>query len=234
MIFTNLEKDSSANWVNFSNKMPELEQKSFQKRQVAFKIWIADILNSSFNKDEISAGYIKIDNIIISRVNLIATLVYISAEESNYRSAVIDDGTGKISLRTFENSNIFSKADVGDAVLVIGRIREFNNEKYILPEILKKVNNVGWVNLRKAELREPRVSENNDLNSTSAAVAEEIIPSFNEDIYSLIKKLDTGEGAVIDEIIKNSGNNNAEEVINKMLASGDVFEIKPGKIKVLE
>ena len=113
-----------------NEKMPELEQKSFQ-RQVAYKIRISDILNGSFIKDEISAGYIKLNDANVSRVNIIATVVY-KAEQPSTSNALIDDGTGKILLRSFENSRIFSKADVGDAVLLIGKIREFNNERYIV------------------------------------------------------------------------------------------------------
>src|SRR3990167_2310544 len=105
--------------------MPDLEQKSFQKRQVAFKVWISDILNSSFMKDDTSAGYIKINEVIISRVSLIATVVYKADQEQNLGGVMVDDGTGKILLKSFENFAPFSKADVGDMVLLIGRIREF-------------------------------------------------------------------------------------------------------------
>ena len=214
--------------------MPELEQKSFQKRQVAYKVRISDILNSSFFKDELSAGYVKINNETVSRVNVIGAIVHISGDGSNYKSTVFDDGTGKILLRTFENSAVFSKVEVGDVMLMIGKVREFNNEKYIIPEILKKNNNVGWINLRKIELKKNNVPENKVVSIPSAAVAEEIAPSFYDGIYLLIKKFDAGDGALIDEVIKNSNQDNAEEIVNKMLANGDIFEIKPGRVKVLE
>ena len=118
--------------------MAELLQKEFQKRNIAFKIKISDILSADLS------------SLDISRVNVIATLVD-KVEKPNYISSIIDDGTGSISLRGFENKNIFSKVDVGDIVLVIGKVREFNNEKYLIPEIIKKVNNVQWVDIRKLE-----------------------------------------------------------------------------------
>ena len=134
--------------------MPDLEQKSFQKRQVAYKVWISDILNSNFMKDETSAGYIKINEVVVSRVNLIATVVYKADQEQNLSSVMIDDGTGKILLKSFENFAAFSKVDVGDMILLVGRIREFSNEKYIMPEILKKLNDIGWMIVRKLELKD--------------------------------------------------------------------------------
>ena len=213
--------------------MPELEQKSFQKRQVAHKVRIVSLLNGKFIKDELSAGYIRFNDLNISRVNIIAAVVYKSGPENNYTNAFVDDGTGKILLRSFENNDTFSKIDVGDVILVIGRIREFNNEKYIIPEIVKKIDNIDWVNVRKLEI--------NNISIAETGEEKNIIPPSDatdlgiyEKIYLLIKKLDNGEGAVIEEVIKNFGSDDVENKINKLLENGDIFEIKPGRLKVLE
>src|SRR3989344_7402622 len=138
--------------------MPDLEQKTFQ-RQVAYKVKISDILNGNFVKEEFSAGYVKLSGKNVSRVNIIATVVY-KAEQSSTASAVIDDSTGKVLLRSFENNDIFSKVDIGDVVLVIGKIREFNNERYVVPEILKKVSNTEWMNVRKLEVKDVKAFDN--------------------------------------------------------------------------
>src|SRR3989344_4182018 len=135
--------------------MPESQK--FQ-RQIAYKLRIADILEGQFTKDDISAGYIKLNGINISRVNVISTLVYKQEQAGNYSSAVIDDGTGKISLRSFE-PDAFSKVDVGDILLVVGRIREFNNEKYVIPEITRKLESIEWLNLRRLELKNFEVAK---------------------------------------------------------------------------
>lgn len=207
--------------------MPE---QIFQKRNVACKARISDILNGRFVRDDASAGYIIIGGANVYRVNIIANFVY-KSEQSNSSNAVIDDGTGKISLRAFENKNIFSKAEVGDFVLVIGRVREFSNERYIVPEIVKKIDHIEWVSLRKLELKNIGF-ENFKVNGE--APAAEAPPAVSEEVYSLIKSLDNGNGADFDAVIKNSRNEGAEDAIGRLLESGDVFEIKPGKLKVLE
>jgi len=210
--------------------MAELEQKEFQKRQIAFKISIADIINGNFVKDNFSAGYINLNELTISRVNIIGTVVYKLEHESN-PVIIIDDGTGKISLRSFENNAPFSKIDVGDAALVIGRVREFNGERYIMQEILKKVNDIDWLNLRKLELKNNNY--HNEITKTSEDVPSDVV-DFNEEIFTLIRKLDDGNGALTEDVIKNSNKSGAENIINKLMENGDIFEIKPGKIKVLE
>lgn len=200
--------------------MPELEQKSFQKRQVAHKSRISDILSSTIG-----------NNLDSSRVNIIATVVYKSEQPGSYSSALIDDGTGRISLRSFENLSLFSKADVGDVVIVIGKVREYNNEKYILPEILKKIKNFEWFSLRKMELESAKAPD-----SAKAGNLSDDGGKSNEDgdIFSLIRKADKGDGVSFEEVIKASGSRNAEEIINRLLCNGDIFEVRPGMLKVLE
>lgn len=211
--------------------MPYQEQKSYQ-RQVAYKVRISDILSQSFAKDEVSAGYIQLNGISVSRVNAIATVVY-KPEETRFNAIVVDDGTGRISLRSFENNGMFSKVDVGDTALIIGKIREFNNEKYIMPEILKKINNIEWLSVRKLELIGKGVKDAG-IKIWDKDTAGEVRIDVNEEIYSLIRKLDKGDGVSVEEVIKGSEKNGAEIIINRLLENGDIFEVKPGRLKVLE
>lgn len=208
--------------------MPE-QQQSFQ-RQIAYKVRISDILNAHLSKDNLSL-YAVINNSNVSRVNVISTLVH-KAEDASYSSAIMDDGTGRLSLRSFERKDIFSKVDVGDAVLIIGRLREFNNERYIIPEIVKKVDNSDWINVRKFELRN-NITTDFEKGETKNEMIEESVFVVDE-VLSLIKKLDSGEGVLIDDIVKESGKDDIEKTLNRMLENGEIFVIKPGKVKVLE
>ena len=210
--------------------MPETE-KTFQKRQVAYKARVSDILNSGFAKDDMSAGYIKLNGFNVSRVNVIASIILKSGDEHSYNSAMIDDGTGRIILRTFENTNLFSGVDVGDIVLVVGKIRVYNNERYIFPEIVKKLEKTEWMSLRKIELKDNIIEAD---NLAAGEIVEDTIQNTNQEVYTLIKRLDSGEGASIEEVISESKNPDAEKIIGRLLENGDVFEIRPGKLKVLE
>lgn len=210
--------------------MPDLEQNQFQKRQVAYKIMISSILGGNYTKDDSSAGHLKINDAPVSRVNIMANLVY-KSEEIGYSSAIIDDGSGKISLKSFENNVIFAKIDVGDVILVIGKVREFNKERYVMPEIIKKISNIVWMNVRRLELRED-ANKKIEVNIAEGNIAEEV--SMDKEVYELIKKLDYGDGVTIEDLVNNCENKDAEKVVRKLLENGDVFEIKPGKIKVLE
>ena len=50
----------------------------------------------------------------------------------------------------------------------------------------------------------------------------------------MIRNMDTGDGVAFEDVIEKSKNPDTEKIINTLLANGDVFEIRPGRLKVLE
>ena len=202
--------------------MQENDQK-FQ-RQVAYKVLISEILNAAAID-----GQFSIANEKVSRVNIIALSVY--KPEDNKLNMIVDDGTGKINLRSFEYPDFFLGIEAGDPVIVVGRIRDFNNERYIMPEIVKKLEDYGWVNFRKVELKGRILVPSKAHNEV---VETKTTSNPKDEIYSIIRILDIGDGVPTEDVIKKSKNPDAENIINSLLGNGDVFEIRPGRLKVLE
>jgi len=201
----------------------------FQKRQTAFKIGIKNILNSKYIKTEgFAPNFIEIDSKKISRFNVIGVVVQ-KSELDNYKTLTIDDGSGNISARIFENIALLDEIRIGDIVLVIGKPREFSSEKYLLIETIKKINPV-WAKVRKLELGK----KENSLSVDNENIKDETINSDPEsEIVRLIKDLDKGNGVDIEEIsLKDI--KDMDKTVELLLKKGDLFEIKPGKLKVLE
>ncbi|MEA2037720.1 MAG: OB-fold nucleic acid binding domain-containing protein [Nanoarchaeota archaeon] len=211
-----------------------------QKRQVAYEVKINEIIKGSYVKEEgeWSPNYIEIGNKKISRVNLMAAIVdKQNQENTKYQNLIIDDGSGRISIRSFEENNNFDSVGIGDIVLIIGRPREYLNEKYIVSEILRKIDNPKWVELRKLKLgsvEQPKEEETSVEVNEEEVKEEPIEDDTDAKILSLIKECDNGEGADTQDIIKKSNVEEAEEIVTKLLEQGEVFEIKPGKLKILE
>jgi len=90
----------------------------------------------------------------INRVNLIANIVdKFKSEGKPYAVLTLDDGTGQIRVKTFsDNIKMLEDFQPGDTILVIGTLRYFGNEMYILPEIIKKFD-IKWLIARKLELK---------------------------------------------------------------------------------
>lgn len=206
------------------------------KRLVAQKVSIKDILQGEYIKEGgWDPNYVIVGKKKVSRVNVMA--VVLSKDEqkdTNYSSVFLDDGTGNISVRSFEKNENMENLEIGDIVLLIGRLREFGQERYIIPEVIRKIEDRGWVEVRKLELGREK-KETRSVQEKEEPVEEEVIvDSSSQVIYDLIKKLDKGGGVDFDNVMKNSKLDNTEELISNLLQEGEIFELKPGKLKILE
>ena len=202
------------------------------RRQVAYKVRIKDIINGQYVKEggEFTPNYVLVNDKQVSRADIMGVVIDLDQEN---KSIVINDGSDSISLRIFEEKEY--KVSIGDIILVIGRPREFNNEKYIVPEIIKKIENKKWVELRKAELK--LIDLLSKGNAEQLIETEEIVLGANNnynDIFRSIKEIDNGDGADIQEVISRSKVIEAEAIIKNLLKEGEIFEIRPGRVKVLE
>jgi len=208
-----------------------------QKRQTAFKVKISDILSGSYVKEEgWQPNYIIINSHNVSRVNLIGTVLSVQ-HDPNFSTVVIDDGSGMIPLRSFEKDNLLKSLQIGDLMQVIGRPRQYGSEKYILIEICKKITNPAWLRLRKLELQQipnPQPAPKKPAPQPKPAVEHIEIQQIDDSetkILECVKKLDTGGGADYEAVLKETKD---DSTIKSLLQKGELFEIKPGKLKILE
>jgi len=225
----NQEKDLS--------KESENKNKS-QPRQTAVKIKIKDLISGKYVVQEgWEPNYVLSKGKKVSRVNIIGVIVQKSTSQVlNYDFLTMDDSSGKITLRAFENSQILDQFQVGDILNIIGRPREYANEIYVVPEIGKKINDNRWIEVRKLELGTETEEEINENNSDTKEEVIEIedIDNDNDKIIKIIKELDDGSGVDYEEITKRMQNVDSEKIIKNLLLQGDIFEVKPGRLKILE
>jgi RPA family protein len=214
------------------------------RRQVAHKVNIADILNNRYVKEDgWLPNYFSVGEKKVSRVNILGVIVSKDMQEGEVASQnfVLDDGSGRISLRFFESG---ARVDVGDIVLVIGRPREFGTDRYIVPEIVKKVKDSGWVQVRKLELAFEKHKAVQAAAEKAPAPPEDKLDVDTEDftddsnpltrVVRIIKQQDSGDGVGFDDISVKFGEGNVDSFIKSLLEQGDIFEVKPGRYKVLE
>jgi len=273
------------------------------KRQVAVKSWISDLVSGRYVKVEgdWQPNYVLTPrNIKVSRANIMGAVVSEPAVDPGHFSFIIDDGSSKMTVRSFDES---TPKDIilGDVLLVIGRPREFGSEIYMMPEIIKKIDNSKWLEHRKLELdllnrdlpsleikdigsgisssqegnsdilsqaEEERIEDSPETAQSAeqissgttssseatnaqtaqtgqepteapeqeAANKEESSGNPIDSMLEIIRKLDTGNGADTEEAITDSSieREKAEAIINNLLMDGEVFEIKPGMLKVME
>lgn len=129
-----------------------------KSRMPAKKVRISDIVSGKYfsgSKEELKPSYVITSaGQKISRVNLVATVVdkFIN-EDGTYISVTVDDGTGAIRLKAFkENVSLLRNFELGEFVNVIGKVKEYNGEVYINAEIVKRIEDPNYENLRNIEI----------------------------------------------------------------------------------
>ena len=196
------------------------------KRLVAYKVKINDIINGEYVKEEgWKPNYVKTNFGNISRVNVLAVVV----GKNDDGSFTIDDGSGKINARSFDI--IADGFKIGDVVLVIGKPRLWNSQKYIIYEIVKKIEDKTWIKVRKLELNTIKKEE---IKGITEKVEEKVVENPYDKILDLIKELDKGDGADYQEVYVKSNLKKGDEILKALLEQGEIFEIKPGRLKILE
>ncbi len=124
------------------------------KRLTAKKASIGEIENGTFVKKEGFVSSYILTNLgrRLSRVRVLGLIVdkFISPDE-RYATITLDDSTDTIRCKAFVNTKIFDGFGEGDLVDVFGKIREYNGEIYIIPEILKR-SDPNFETLRLLEL----------------------------------------------------------------------------------
>ena len=204
----------------------ELTTPEQRKRNTAYKLRIGDLLKSKPIMAEGRFLFLELGDKKIVRVNILANIVdkYIAEGEKKYASLTVDDASGQIRLKAFGDEIEYLKEFVqGDTVQIIGNVREYNSELYILPEIVKKVD-PRWLLVRKLEIQNSR----KDIPLQTNAPLRDILKEK-------IKTAEPDGGIDVDQIIMDTeaSPDQINQEIKKLLEEGLIYEPRPGRLRYL-
>jgi len=193
------------------------------KRLTAKKASVEEIVKGKFvKKSGFESSYV-LTNLgrRLSRIRALGLIVdkFISADE-RYATITLDDSTETIRCKVFINTKIFDGFGSGDLVDVFGKLREYNGEIYVMPEIISTVN-ANFETLRILELEKifkeqrEKIKKIRELQKQTSDLAE--IKTAVKDLMSL----EDAEGILeAQEMIENSVEEkvvSANDVKNKIL-----------------
>ena len=220
------------------------------QRFTAYKVWLSDLKEKEFKQEAGMPAYIDINGRKVSRVNIVASVVD-KFESENYASLTLDDGSAQLRLKAFGDTSQLKNINTGDIILTISRLRNYNNETYLLPEIIRKVDSKQAL-LRKLELiiehgkRETRQKTEQETTWTRAERGQAKLSDLPEEteklaeqarkekVRILISKLDEGEGVELTQLQeKFQEKEKLTKVIQELLSEGEAYEPRPGKIKLI-
>lgn len=198
------------------------------KRHIAFKLRIGDILRGRTVMDGDRFLHLDLDGKNTVRVNVVANVIdkFDSTGEKKYSFLTIDDGSGQIRLKSFgDDAEKLKDLVQGQTILVIGVLRNFSNETYISPEIIK-LQDPKYLLLRKLEIEKSRPK-------TDVVPKEQII-AVKDRLLGVIKN--SAEGIEIDQLstdLKDISPDIITQEVQKFLEEGIVFEPRPGVVRYL-
>lgn len=165
----------------------------------------------------------------LSRVRVLGLVVdKFESEDGKYATLTIDDGTETLRCKAFINIRMFDVAGKGDLVDIMGKIREYNGEVYVAPEIVRKMG-ADWETMRALELKKVwaeqhrTIKQVRDLQKQSADRTElkALAKKLNIDPEDVDGILEADELHIIAEEKKIEAGGEAKEKILKLVTSLD-------------
>jgi hypothetical protein len=205
------------------------------ERMTAKKVTISELSGGQWNRMEgfepsfiLTASGEK-----VSRARVLATVVakFVS-EDGNFASITLDDSTDTIRAKAFKEVRILEAPMVGEMVDVIAKVREYNGEVYLMPEVVRKVSDPNEETLRRMELlgRPAQAGAGPQLQEAGAGPGKDMAEVRKE----LLGIMESHKGGIpYSELVEKSSHpeNVVEAAVNELLAEGVCYEPTPGKIK---
>jgi RPA family protein len=201
------------------------------KRNVAYKYRIGDVLLGKPMFDGERFSFLELGDRKIVRVNLVGNIIdkYESDGERKYIFFTLDDGSGQIKIKCFGDEALrFKDVFQGQTVLVIGVLRNFNNETYLSPEIIRE-QDTKYLLIRKLETEK-------DKSKNAQPMERNQIVAVRDKILDIIKDAEKNGGIEMDKVImdlRDISPSIIHQEIKKLLEEGIIFEPQPGKIRWL-
>ena len=206
-------------------------------RHTAYLVRVGELLEGQQLKHEEGSPtlfFIPKRQLRLSRANLVGFVIGKENNGTGYEEFTLDDGSGTIPVRNFDTSLNLNSLKIGDCINLIGRVRDYNGVRYIIPEIVRRVNR-GMLKLRELELKSVNTEAMKPLNDKKQPEKEHTLDetSPKQQLYEMIKELDKGEGVDIQTLHAQSRVADVDRIIKELIEEGEIFKVSPARVKSL-
>ena len=124
---------------------------AMRERMTAIRASVADIINGTYGSEN-GPHVISPLGVELRRVMLVGHIVDQYAKQGNFASITIDDGTETIRAKAWGAESASLETISCDIIaLVIGKVREYQDEIYIVPEIIREIPDSNYITLHLME-----------------------------------------------------------------------------------
>ena len=169
----------------------------------------------------------------VARARILATVMNVfRSEDGNFGSVTLDDGSDTIRAKAFKDLAVLDGVAVGDLVDAVGKVREYNGEIYMMPELIRKVS-PDMELLRRAELLRLAGAPGKPAGIAAPRASKDVdekVGLRNRVLEVVESREDGATFAEIAGAVK-ADEEALEDAINELLTEGICYEPTPGKIK---
>ncbi|MGY5864831.1 MAG: OB-fold nucleic acid binding domain-containing protein [Candidatus Thorarchaeota archaeon] len=218
-----------------------------RERITAVRATISDIIGGDFREDTgphvVSPFGVELRRVVV--VGFVVNKFYREGDDSSKRfeSITLDDGTDTIRIKVWgdEDSAVLEGVKENILALVIGKVRHYEEETYIIPEIVRELTDPNYMSLHlmeryKAILTRSGISlpstveEGQELLvSTPTAPVAPVTGKLAKDIVSYIQLEATDEGMPLKDIVvyfkdKGKDPDKVQTKVWELAAEGHIIE----------
>ncbi|MEM2144510.1 MAG: OB-fold nucleic acid binding domain-containing protein [Candidatus Jordarchaeaceae archaeon] len=214
-----------------------------KKRATAYKVHISDLISGKWVEKPNGRFVLTKSGLETQRARVMGTVVdkFISSQ-SDFGSITIDDGTETIRAKAWKSqSSLLSKVQIGDIVDVIGKVRSYHGEIYLVPELIVNVEDPNWEIVRELEIMsfdsEDKISslkEEIGVSEEEKIIEEDLVEKIGN-VLEIIEEMDEGEGVDLETIKKKTGlsQKEVESCLVELLSDGTIYEPRPQNYRKL-
>jgi len=228
-------------------------------RPTACKLKIEDLANGEYTRspDSVEPSYLLTPwKEKITRARVLGTIVdKFIRDDRSYGALRLDDGSETIRVRAWaEGVPELDQFKIGDLVDVIGRVREYQGEVYLVsePGLVIPVLDPNWESLRELEILKVRrealakgvtpmlgprqlqmgAGLSPEAENETAPPLPQVPEEFKERTISAVEKL---ESATVDDLVAELkvSRGEVEDAVHVLLVEGKIFEPAAGKFRAL-
>jgi RPA family protein len=153
----------------------------------------------------------------------------------DYGVISVDDGSGLvIQIKTWGNdTKMLGKVGLGDMVDVVGKVKYKDGTAYVVPLIVRKIDDPNWETLRELEIIRDRLRRNK-IRPTSSLPSTERLVNVESKVLELIESADSSTGVAYGELIEgieHSAEDEVKKALKELLTQGRIYESRPGRYK---
>ncbi len=204
-----------------------------RRNAVARRVYIVDITQS--NKSGSNSTELENFNEVKIFGTVVSKRIYRSEGKVEYGVLSVDDGSGSIiQIKAWGNvTATVDRFEQGELVDVVGKLKQGKNEVYIVPEIIRRLDDPNWEIVRELEVIEDYLRRNK-ARIRSPDLPDRQTVNLKSEIVGIVDREGGSAGIDYTELVKCLKHSNEEEIkktLNELLDQGIICETRPGRYR---